>query len=83
VKKEFSIFEVEGKRGANLDFYYENFNSIPQNVFFQEVVCGSSLNDESLGILTFLRGGCQVTLFVPYFIYYCFHLNLINGLKSM
>jgi hypothetical protein len=29
VKKEFAIFEIEGKRGANLDFYYENLNSIP------------------------------------------------------
>jgi hypothetical protein len=27
VKKEFAIFEIEGKRGANLDFYYENSNS--------------------------------------------------------
>jgi hypothetical protein len=29
VKKELAIFEVKGKRGANLESCYENFNSIP------------------------------------------------------
>jgi hypothetical protein len=29
VKKELSIFEVESKRGANLESCYENLNSIP------------------------------------------------------
>jgi hypothetical protein len=29
VKKELAIFEVEGKRGANLERCYENLNSIP------------------------------------------------------
>jgi hypothetical protein len=29
VKKELAIFEVEGKRGANLESCYENLNSIP------------------------------------------------------
>jgi hypothetical protein len=29
VKKESAIFEVKGKRGANLENCYENLNSIP------------------------------------------------------
>jgi hypothetical protein len=29
VKKELSIFEIEGKRGANLESCYKNLNSIP------------------------------------------------------
>jgi hypothetical protein len=66
VKKELAIFEVEGKRGANLESCYENLNSIspisvePERVFSG---CGktvtkirSSLNDESEDMLTFLRG---------------------------
>jgi hypothetical protein len=69
VTKELAIFEVEGKRGANLESFYEHLNSIPptyivawnQNVFFLD--CGrtvtkirSSLHDESVDMLTFLRG---------------------------
>jgi hypothetical protein len=29
VEKELATFEVEGKRGANLERCYENLNSIP------------------------------------------------------
>jgi hypothetical protein len=43
VKKELANFEVEGKRGANLQSCYENWNSIPpssvelERVFFLDV----------------------------------------------
>jgi hypothetical protein len=65
VKKELAIFEVEGKRGANLESCYENLKSIPPGsvepvrVFYG---CGrtvtkirSSLHDDSVDKLTFLR----------------------------
>jgi hypothetical protein len=41
VKKELAIFDVEGKRGVNLESCYENLNSIspssvePERVFFR------------------------------------------------
>jgi hypothetical protein len=41
LKKELAIFEVEGKRGANLESCYGNLNSIPlsnmkpERVFFR------------------------------------------------
>jgi hypothetical protein len=66
VKKELAIFDVKGKRGANLERCYENLNSIPPSsvepgrVFFR---CGrtvtkirSSLHDDSVDMLNFLRG---------------------------
>jgi hypothetical protein len=67
LKKELAIFEVEGKRGANLESCYENLNSIPPNSSLEpERVfsrCGktvtkikSSLQDDSVDMLTFLRG---------------------------
>jgi hypothetical protein len=66
VKKEFAIFEIEGKRGANLESCYKNFNSIPPSSVEPERVfsgCGrtvtkirSSLHDDSVDMLTFLRG---------------------------
>jgi hypothetical protein len=31
VKIKFAIFEIEGKREANLVFYYDNLNSIPSS----------------------------------------------------
>jgi hypothetical protein len=42
VKKELTIFEVEGKRGANFEFFYENLNSLPPSnvepdVIFEDV----------------------------------------------
>jgi hypothetical protein len=36
VKKEFAIFEVECKRGANLDFSSENLNSMPSGTVESE-----------------------------------------------
>jgi hypothetical protein len=69
VKKELAIFEVEGKLGANLESCYENFNSIPPSSVEAERVfsgCGrtvtkirSSLHDESVDMLIFLRGYLQ------------------------
>jgi hypothetical protein len=66
VKKKLAIFEIEGKRGANLESCYENFNSIPPSSVEPERVfsgCGrtvtkirSSLHDDSVDMLTFLRG---------------------------
>jgi hypothetical protein len=66
VKKELAIFEIEGKRGANLESCYENLNSIPPSSVEPERVfsgCGrtvtkirSSLHDDSVDMLTFLRG---------------------------
>jgi hypothetical protein len=71
VKKEFAIFEIEGKRGANHDFY-SSMVAWNKNVFFHDVDCGrtvakirSSLNYEILDILTFLRG--RLTILVPLF----------------
>ena len=65
IKKEISIFEVEGSRGANLERCYNNLNSIPPASVESERVfsgCGhivtkirSSLNDVTLDILSFLR----------------------------
>jgi hypothetical protein len=66
VKKELAIFEIEGKRGANFESCYENLNSIPPSSVKPERVfsgCGrtvtkirSSLHDDSVDMLTFLRG---------------------------
>jgi hypothetical protein len=66
VKKELAFFEVEGKRGANLESCYENLNILPPSSVEPERVfsgCGrtvtkirSILHDDSLGMLTFLRG---------------------------
>jgi hypothetical protein len=67
VKKELAIFEVEGKRGANLESCYKNLNSIsPSSVEAERVFSGceritvtkirSSLHDDSVDMLTFLRG---------------------------
>jgi hypothetical protein len=67
VKKELAIFEVEGKRGANLERCYKNLNSIPHSSVEPERVFSgcrrtvtkirSSLHDDSvdLDMLTFLR----------------------------
>jgi hypothetical protein len=61
VKKELAIFEVEGKREANLESFYENLNSMPpvtwnQNVFFwigrTVTKIRSSLHEESMDMLT-------------------------------
>jgi hypothetical protein len=38
VKKELAFFEVEGKRGANLESFYENLNSIPPCSVVPELV---------------------------------------------
>jgi hypothetical protein len=46
VKKELAIFEVEGKRGANLERCYENLNSIPPSSVEPERVfsgCGRTV----------------------------------------
>jgi hypothetical protein len=66
VKKELAIFEVKGIRGAILEGFYENFNSIPHSSVEPERVfsgCGrfvtkirSSVHDETVDMLTFLRG---------------------------
>jgi hypothetical protein len=32
-EKKLAIFEVKGKRGANLESCYENLNSIPPKIF--------------------------------------------------
>jgi hypothetical protein len=58
VKKELAIFEIEGKRGANLESCYENLNSIPPRSVEPERVfsgCGrtvikirSSLHNERI-----------------------------------
>jgi hypothetical protein len=64
-KKRLAIFEVEGKRGANFDYCYENLNSNipPGSVEPERSGCRRtvtklrlSLNDDSLAIFTFLRG---------------------------
>jgi hypothetical protein len=42
VKKELAIFEVEGKREANLESFYENLNSIsPSSVIGKGSVSGN------------------------------------------
>jgi hypothetical protein len=66
VKKGLTIFEIEGKRVANLESCYEHLNSIPPSSVELERVfsgCGrtftkirSSLHDDSVDMLTFLRG---------------------------
>jgi hypothetical protein len=66
VEKELAIFEVKGKRGANFERCYENLNSIPpSSVESERVFSGygktatkirSSLHDDSVDMLTFLRG---------------------------
>jgi hypothetical protein len=66
LKKELAFFEVEDKRGANLESCYENLNSIPPCSVKPELVfsgCGrtvtkirSSLHEDSVDMLTFLRG---------------------------
>jgi hypothetical protein len=66
VKKESAFFEIEGKRGDNLESCYENLNSIPPSSVKPERVfsgCGrtvtkirSSLHDDSVDMLPFLRG---------------------------
>jgi hypothetical protein len=58
VKKELAIFEVEGKRGANLESCYKNLNSIlPSRLDPERFLSGceraftkirSSLHDESV-----------------------------------
>jgi hypothetical protein len=58
VKKVLAIFEVEGKRGANLESCCENLNSIPLRTMEPECVfsgCGrtltkirSSVHDDSM-----------------------------------
>jgi hypothetical protein len=60
VKKELDFFEVEGKRGANLESCYENLNSIPPSSVEPErnfSRCGrtatkirSSLHDPSIDL---------------------------------
>lgn len=65
VKKELLNFEIDRKRGPNLARCYDDLNSIPPASVESERVfsgCGkietkirSSLNDESLDILSFLR----------------------------
>jgi hypothetical protein len=54
-KKNSAIFEVEGKRGVNLESGYENFNSIPPSSVDPERVTKirSSLHDKSVDMLTF------------------------------
>jgi hypothetical protein len=58
VKKELAIFEIEGKRGANLESCYEN--CVTERVFSgcERTVTKikSSLHDDSVDMLTFLRG---------------------------
>jgi hypothetical protein len=59
LKKELAIYEVKGKRKANLESCCEKLNSIPpSSVFFSR--CGrtvtkirSSLHNESVDMLTF------------------------------
>jgi hypothetical protein len=54
----------------------------PERVFSGFVTkIGSSLNDKSVEIKK--RMSIKVPSFVPNFIYYYFHLNLINGIKSV
>jgi hypothetical protein len=65
VKKELAIFEVESNLGTNFESCYENLNSIPSRSVEPECVfsrCArivtkirSSLHDESVDMLTFLR----------------------------
>jgi hypothetical protein len=65
VKKELINFEIEGKRGPNLEKAYNDLNTIPPASVEAERVfsdCGnfgtkirSSLNDESLDMLSFLK----------------------------
>lgn len=65
VRKELAIFDVEGKRGAHLEACLRSLNSIPPTSVEPERVfsgCGktvtkirSSLNDETIDILTLLR----------------------------
>jgi hypothetical protein len=46
VKKELAIFKVEGKRGANLESWYRNLNSIPPSSVDPERVfsgCGRTV----------------------------------------
>jgi hypothetical protein len=66
MKKDLAIFELEDKRGVNLESCYKNLNSIPpSSVDPERVFSGcrrtvtkirSSLHDESVDMLTFLRG---------------------------
>jgi hypothetical protein len=65
VKKELINFEIEGKRGLNLEKVYNDLNTIPPASVETERVfsdCGnfetkirSSLTDESLDMLGFLK----------------------------
>ena len=65
IKKELAIFEMEGNRAKNLEACYQNLQSIPPTSVEAEhafssagIICTrirSSLNDESLDILCFLR----------------------------
>ena len=69
VKKELLNFEIEGKRGTNLQRCHENLSSIPPvSVESERIFSGcshiltkirSSLSDESLDILSFLRSYFQ------------------------
>jgi uncharacterized membrane protein YheB (UPF0754 family) len=67
VKKELAFFKVEGKRGANLESWYRNLNSIPSSSVDPERLFQDMeellpkfdhlyLHDESVDKLTFLRG---------------------------
>ena len=69
VKKELLNFEIEGKRGTNLERCHENLSSIPPaSVESERIFSGCShivteirpcLSDESLDILSFLRSYFQ------------------------
>jgi hypothetical protein len=65
VKKELILFEIEGKRGPTLEKVYNDLNTIPPTSVESErgsSDCGnfetkirSSLNNESLDMLSFLK----------------------------
>jgi hypothetical protein len=84
VKKELAIFEVESKRGVNLQSCYKHFNSIPPSSVEPERVfsgCGrtftkirSSLHVDSVDMLTFLRGYFTIPVIL--------HLEIFNLTKG-
>jgi hypothetical protein len=61
IVKELALFEFKGKRDANLESCCETLISIPRSsvepegIFFRTKI-RSSLHDESVDMLTFLRG---------------------------